>query len=139
MARESAVVRAARAKAELEESARAQAEIAKQAIKAIDNGADPELVATLAMQAANVVSNPVVVDVPVTPYVEPLRHDFTGQSMKQVRLVDWSVGASATTFMFDMPNGLAFCINIDANGKSEVPESVAEYLVTHRSGFAFCE
>ena len=139
MARESAVVRAARAKAELEESARAQAEIAKQAIKAIDNGADPELVATLAMQAANVVSNPVVVDVPVTPYVEPLRHDFTGQSMKQVRLVDWSAGASATTFMFDMPNGLAFCINIDANGKSEVPESVAEYLVTHRSGFAFCE
>jgi len=139
MARESAVVRAAKAKAELEESARAQAEIAKQAIKAIDNGADPELVATLAMQAANVVSNPVVADVPVTSYVEPLRHDFTGQSMKQVRLVDWSPNASATTWMFDMPNGLAFCINIDANGKSEVPESVAEYLVTHRSGFAFCE
>jgi len=139
MPRESAVVRAARAKAELEESAKIQAEIAKQAIKAIDNGADPELVATLAMQAANVASTTVVDDVSPAPYVEPLRHDFTGQSMKQVRVVDWSTEASPTTFMFDMPNGLAFCMNIDSNGKSEVPESVAEYLVTQRSGFAFCE
>jgi hypothetical protein len=139
MARESAVARAAKAKADLDESARAQAEIAKQAIKAIDNGADPELVASLAMQAANAVSNPVVEEAPVTPYVEPLRHDFTGQSMKHIRIVDWSHEASATTWMFDMPNGVGFCINIDANGKSEVPESVAEYLVTHRSGFAFCE
>lgn len=52
MGRGNAVERAARAQAKLQAASEAQVEIGKQALKAIDNGVDPELAFSLADKAA---------------------------------------------------------------------------------------
>lgn len=146
MGRGNAVEKAAQAKARIEASSKAQAEIAQKAVEALDNGADPELVATLATEAAKSIA----VEAVLTPVLADQQQQFIAENQRKEHLsrysqekmlkirVSWELKEpweiiGATT------DGVQFVALFNVDGIAEVPQSVAEYLVTPVSDFSYVE
>lgn len=146
MARENALNKVAEAKARLETANKAQAEIAQQAVEALENGADPKLVETLATEAAK----SVVIEERLTPILqEKKENDAAAMARAEVlakQKLEESVKVKAN-FERNEPweligatlDGTAFVLNFDEHGIAIAAKSVAEYLVTPFSSFSYAE
>lgn len=146
MARVSAVERAAQAKARLDEANKAQAEIAQQALEALDNGADPELVAKLAEEAAKDIK----FEAELTPVLREQQHaahlaeaqaevakKYAEETMVFIELIDKSVG-EGRPFLLDIGvgNGDSFLASFSEDGIASVPYSVAQFLLANFTNYS---
>lgn len=141
MGRGNAVARVARVKERLQAAAEAQAEIGRQALAAIDGGADPETVIAIAEAAAKEAV------APEEPVVETqfdiLQKDIQVQKDNEATLAS----QPKTKIKLVVPDavfpctrsgstltGKKYTVNLDASGIAEVAQEIADHLIQNSNG-----
>lgn len=137
MGRGNAVERAAKAKERLQSVGEAQAEIGRQALKAIEKGADPELAIALATAAAKEfpANEETTVVLEEQRQTEKARQVSAEHKAKQdseqqvsIRLIERD-DVKAFSLMGCTLSGKPFNIQINAHGVATVSRSIAEHLL----------
>lgn len=129
MGRGNAQERAAQARAKLAAASQEQAEIAKQALDAVDNGFDPKVAAALALAAtaSGSIETPVLAE-PAKPAPPPVP-----VVLKKIRMYRNFEGVPFSTSVF--VGGRQFFVDVDTNGVAEVDATAANFLI--QEGFDF--
>lgn len=150
MGRGNTLARVARAKERLELAAQAQAEIAKQVVDAIDNGADPELVVGIAEKAAKEIDLP---SVTINPALEEQnrqkelqeknrqdRNSFASQEKVTIKVVNTNIVPVPNLRTGSTMSGKQYRVLFNADGIAVVAKEIADHLVEHSNGkFAYVE
>jgi hypothetical protein len=138
MGRGNAVERALKAKQRLEEVAQAQSEIGKQVIAAIENGSDPEMVASLAESAAkNIVTTEeiiqkqeLVVREQEQSKIRIFEDNLASQESVTIKFIHWTKDNSATRTLVQWGGVHNYILSLDDNGYASVPSDVAQSLTS---------
>lgn len=141
MGRGNAVARVARAKERLQMAAEAQAEIGRQALEAIDGGADPETVVAIAEVAAK---ESLIPEEPAqeTRFDQIQREIATHEANSKNLASQEKVKIKFVVADSILPctrngttlTGKKYAINIDKDGFCEVAKEVADHLVANSNG-----
>jgi hypothetical protein len=145
MGRGNAQERAARAAARLQAAAEQSKEIAEQALAAVDNGADPELVMSIASEAITQIE----VLPETTAILESVRqdnernelrkvidHDLGKERQRTIRVIGALDGTSWVTAVW--LDGIPYEIEFNPQGIATVPETVA-VLLCNGNSYEFCD
>lgn len=144
MGRGNTMARVARAKERLELAAQAQAEIAKQAVEAIDNGADPEIVMSIAQEAVKEIQLPPITINRAQEEIERQNEiaikqasdtkDLQGQEQISIQFLNRSEYPPVLLRKGSTKSGKRFEVFFDAEGLAIVPREVGEHLVVNSNG-----
>lgn len=144
MGRGNTMARVARAKERLELAAQAQAEIAKQAVEAIDNGADPEIVMSIAQEAVKEIQLPPITINRAQEEIDRQNEiaikqasdtkDLQGQEQISIQFLNRSEYPPVLLRKGSTKSGKRFEVFFDAEGLAIVPREVGEHLVVNSNG-----
>lgn len=144
MGRGNTMARVARAKERLELAAQAQAEIAKQAVEAIDNGADPEIVMSIAQEAVKEIQLPPITINRAQEEIERQNEiaikqasdtkDLQGQEQISIQFLNRSEYPPVLLRKGSTKSGKRFEVFFDAEGLAIVPREVGDHLVVNSNG-----
>jgi hypothetical protein len=144
MGRGNTMARVARAKERLELAAQAQAEIAKQAVEAIDNGADPEIVVSIAQEAVKEIQLPPITINRAQEEIDRQNEiaikqasdtkDLQGQEQISIQFLNRSEYPPVLLRKGSTKSGKRFEVFFDAEGLAIVPREVGEHLVVNSNG-----
>jgi len=138
MGRGNAVERAMKAKQRLEEVAQAQSEIGKQVIAAIENGSDPEMVASLAESAAkNVVTTEEIIQnqelfvrEQTQDKIRIFEDNLASQKSVTIKFIHWTEDHRAITTSMQWGGVHNYILSLDDNGYASVPSDVAQSITS---------
>lgn len=144
MGRGNTMARVARAKERLELAAQAQAEIAKQAVEAIDNGVDPEIVISIAQEAVKEIELPPITINRAQEEIERQNElaikqasdtkDLQSQEQISILFLNRSEYPSVLLRKGSTKSGKRFEVFFDAEGIAIVPKEVGDHLVVNSNG-----
>ena len=145
MGRGNAQERAARAAARLQAAAEQSKEIAEQAFAAVDNGADPELVMSIASEAITQID----ISPETTAVLESVKqdnernelrkiidHDLAKERQRTIRAIGDLDGTSWVTAVW--LDGIPYEVEFNTQGMAIVPETVA-LLLCNGNSYEFCD